>query len=249
VRANLPGFEDFLFESDGLEKAVYKTGSGPAVILIHELPGMSLPCIDLGRRLASEGYTVYMPLLFGEPGGYYGLKPALWGCVWREFNLLSSRGESPLSEWMRALARKAHLECGGKGVGAIGMCLTGSFALSMMLEPALIAPVLSQPSLPLLPWKRSEVGISDREWSNAKRRCREEGVPVLGFRFQGDPACPGARFQALREGLGEGFRAVEIPGSKHAVLTYHFKDLTPEDQARVWGELSGFLRRQLRGSV
>jgi len=241
----LAGFDAFLLAAGGLEKPVYRLGAGPAVILIHELPGMSEPCVELGRRLAGEGFTVYLPLLFGEPLRFYGLKPLLWPCVWREFNLLRRHCESPAADWLRALARRAISERGGKGVGAIGMCLTGGFALSMMLEPELIAPVLSQPSLPLLPWQRSGLGVSWKEWENARRRCREEGVPVLGFRFKGDPLCPPERFETLREGLGPCFRAVEMEGGKHSVLTQHFKDLPPEEQARVWSALSGFLRERL----
>lgn len=241
----LEGFEGFSFAAGGIEKTVYRRGTGPAVVLIHEMPGLSPPCVDLGRRLSEEGYAVYLPLLFGEPLGFYGIRPLLWPCLWREFNLLKSHGESPAADWLRALASRAHAERGGKGVGAIGMCLTGGFALSMMLAPELIAPVVSQPSLPILPWKKAALGVSEREWDNAKRRCREGGVPVLGFRFEGDPLCPPERFRTLRDGLGAGFRAVEVPGDKHSVLTYHFKDLGPEEQARVWSALTAFLRERL----
>src|SRR6185295_7767077 len=117
----------------------------------------------------------------------------------------------------------------GKGVGAIGMCLTGGFALSMMLEPELIAPVVSQPSMPIGPWNKAELGLTEEEWANAKRRCNEEKVPVLGFRFKGDILSPDARWNTLKEGLGPCFRPIELEGSKHAVLTQHFKTLSPED--------------------
>jgi hypothetical protein len=67
-------------------------------------------------------------------------------CIHREFNVWYTGKSSPIVEWLRALARKAHADCGGRGVGAIGMCFTGGFALAMMTESTVVAPVLSQPS-------------------------------------------------------------------------------------------------------
>lgn len=243
---DIEGFSRFAFASDGLEKTVYRRGEGPAVLLLHELPGLSQPCIAMGRRLADEGYTVYMPLLFGEPGGFYGARPLLWPCLWREFGLLSRRRRRPVTDWLRALSRRAHEERPGKGVGAIGMCMTGSFALALMLDERLIAPVLSQPSPPVPPWRGGDHGLSAEEWDCARARSRQEGVPVLGFRFTGDPLCGPPRFAALQEGFGERFRPVEVEGKGHSVFTYHFDRLSPKDQERVWGELLGFLNARLR---
>lgn len=235
------GFEAFAFSDGALDKPVYRRGAGPAVLLIHELPGMSEPCIAMGRRLADAGYTVYMPLLFGEPGGVYGLKPLLWPCVWREFGLLSRRRKRPVTDWLRALSRRAKDERPGKGVGAIGMCVTGSFALSLLLDEHLIAPVLSQPSPAVL--GAGDHGLSDEEWDCARRRA---DVPVLGFRYTGDALCKPQRFETLKAGLGERFRAVEVEGKAHSVFTYHFDRLSPADQERVWSELLGFLDQRLR---
>lgn len=240
---DLPGFERVDFTFEGATKPVYKAGSGPAVVLLHELPGMVPECVELGRKLAAEGYSVYMPLLFGEPLKNYGTKPLLWPCVWKEFSFLSSKGKSPAADWMRALARLAHKERGGKGVAAIGMCFTGRFALSLMMDKELIAPVICQPGSG---WKDAGLGIPDSEWENAKSRSKAEGIPVLGMRFDGDYLCKAARFDTLREGLGKNFREVVVPGKKHSVLTIHFKDLSEADRARVWNELTSFLKERLR---
>lgn len=239
---DLPGFERFDFSADGATKAVYLAGTGPAVVLIHELPGMVPECVELGRKLAAEGYAVYMPLLFGEPMRNYGVKPLLWPCVWREFSVLSAQGKSPAADWLRALARKAFADRGGKGVAAIGMCFTGRFALSLMMDKALIAPVLCQPGSS---YSDAALGIPDAEWENAVKRSKDEGIPVLGMRFEGDSLCKAARFDTLREGLGERFREVVVPGAKHSVLTLHFKDLSPADRERVWRELTSFLKERL----
>ncbi len=241
---DLPGFDRFLFSDDGVEKPVYRAGTGPGVVLIHELPGLVPDCVELGRKIAAEGYTVYMPLLFGEPMGFYGSKPLLWPCVWKEFSILSAHGKSPAADWLRALARLAFKERGGKGVGAIGMCFTGRFALSLMMDKEMIAPVICQPGSS---YSDSALGIPEAEFDNAVARSKAEGIPVLGMRFEGDFLCKEARFKTLRDGFGERFKEVVLPGKKHSVLTLHFKTLSPEDQRRVWGELTAFLSERLKG--
>jgi dienelactone hydrolase len=132
--------------------------------------------------------------------------------------------------WLRALARQAHEECGGPGVGVVGMCFTGGFALAMMVDDVVLAPVLSQPSLPFPLGKsyRRDVGISDADLARVKERC-DEGICVLGLRFTGDAVSPAERFQRLRDELGDAFIGVEIdssPGNPdghgkraHSVLT------------------------------
>ncbi|MEQ1919110.1 MAG: dienelactone hydrolase family protein [Elusimicrobiota bacterium] len=238
----LPGYERFDFTAGGVLKPVYRAGSGPGVVLIHELPGMVPECVELGRKIAAEGYTVYMPLLFGEPMKNYGAKPLLWPCVWKEFSVLSTHGKSPAADWLRALSRQAFADRGGKGVAAIGMCFTGRFALSLMMDKELIAPVVCQPGTS---YSDSALGIPEAEWDNAVKRSKDENIPVLGMRFEGDSLCKAARFETLREGFGERFREVVVPGKKHSVLTLHFKDMSPSDQCRVWGELCSFLKERL----
>lgn len=239
---DLEGFARSTFAFEGVAKDLYRAGTGPAVVLIHELPGLVPECVELGRKLAAEGYSVYMPLLFGEPMQNYGSKPLLWPCVWKEFSVLSTRGKSPAADWLRALARRAFEERGGKGVAAIGMCFTGRFALSLMMDAPLIAPVLCQPSSS---YSDSAMGIPDEEWDNAVARSKAEAIPVLGMRFEGDFLCKAARFDALRAGFGERFREVVVPGKKHSVLTLHFKDMSDADRARVWAELTGYLKERL----
>ncbi|MFI5363222.1 MAG: dienelactone hydrolase family protein [Elusimicrobiota bacterium] len=245
----LDGFEEFSFDTDRSDRAggpmrtVYRRGKGPAVVLIHELPGMTPECVELARKVADEGFTVYMPLLFGEPNRNYGMTPLLRPCVWKEFSVLSKHGKSPAADWLRALARQAHAEQGGKGVGAIGMCFTGRFALSLMMDAEMIAPVLSQPASS---YSSSAPGIPLEEWNNAVKRSRDENIPVLGFRFTGDRLCRRERFDALREGFGERFNAVEVDGPGHSVLTMDFNSMEAPERARVWGALIGFLSRRLK---
>jgi dienelactone hydrolase len=149
----------------------------------------------------------------------YILESITKACVSKEFTILALNRTSPITTWLRALARAEHERCGGPGVGAVGMCLTGGFALAMMVDEVVVAPVLSQPSLPfpVNVAHRRALGISDADVERVKERVAA-GVCVLGLRFTGDKASPPERFAALRELLGDGFVGVELdssPGNPH----------------------------------
>ena len=222
---SLDGFESFSFEHEGSAREVFRRGQGPAVIVVHEIPGITPQVAAFGRRVADVGLTAVLPVLFGTPGKplstpYIAQQIAL-ACIRREFTTFALGRSSPVVDWLRALCRRMHAECGGPGVGAIGMCLTGGYALSMMVEPAVTAPVLSQPScpLPIFPARRAAIDASAEALSIARQRVKD-GVPVLGLRFTHDPACPPERFATLRRELGAGFEAIEIdsgPGNAHAI--------------------------------
>jgi dienelactone hydrolase len=244
--AALSDYRKFDFTDGPWTRPVYRRGSGPAVIVIHEIPGLHPLVIRFADRVAAEGMTVFLPSLFGEPGrpvtgGY------LWGsmlkaiCIQREFNIWSAGKSSPIVEWLRALARKAHAECGGKGVGAVGMCFTGGFALAMMTEPAVVAPVLSQPSMPAPMGEARAAGIdaSPAEVSCARERFQKEGLSMIGLRFKSDKAVPDARFATYRREFGDKFEAIELedkdaaPSSRppHSVLTIHLREDGPTKAA------------------
>lgn len=222
----LEGFEITRFAHQQVERSVYRRGEGPGVVIMHEIPGITPQVAHFARRVADAGFHVALPHLFGTPGrplsaGYLAGQ-MLRACVRREFAVLAAHRASPVTEWLRALGRALHAERGGAGVGAVGMCLTGNFALSLMLDPGLLAPVLSQPSLPF-PFgarRRAALHVSASQLETIRRRTREEGVRVLGLRFTADPLCPAARFETLRRELGEGFEAIEIdsrPGNPHRI--------------------------------
>ncbi len=237
----LEGFEAFAFSDKGTTRTVYRRGSGPGVVIMHEIPGITPPVAAFARRVADAGFTAFLPHMFGTPGkpfsvGYVVGQMAR-ACISREFSVLARRRSSPITDWLRALCRQAHAECGGPGVGAIGMCLTGNFALALMVDEAVMAPVLSQPSLPfgVTPSHRAALHLSDDDLEVVKRRVKE-GCPVLGLRFTADPLCPGARFDTLLRELGPGFEPIEIDSARgnpygipriaHSVVT---QDLVDEE--------------------
>ncbi len=222
----LEGYETFAFEHDGAARAVYRRGVGPAVVVMTEMPGITPEVAAFGRSVADDGFTVFLPHLFGVPNKplspFYAARGLAGACISREFSVLAARASSPMTDWTRALARHAFDEIGGKGVGAIGMCITGNFALAMAVDPFLMAPVLSQPSLPFSVGRTRTAGlhVSDDALAIVKRRVEDEGLKVLGLRFTGDVLCRKERFERLRAELGSGFEGIEIdssPGNAHGI--------------------------------
>lgn len=236
---SLVDFTTGSFTYQNKTKLLYRKGSGPGVVIIHEIPGITPQVADFARRVADAGFTSVLPVLFGTPGKPmtvgYALGQMVRACISSEFYCFATKQSSPVTEWLRALCRQVHAECGGPGVGAIGMCLTGGFALALMVDESVMAPVLSQPSLPfpMGQARRQSIGISDQELAVVKERAAA-GCSVLGLRFTEDPAVPVDRFAVLRRELGDGFLGIEIdsspgnphgiPRSAHSVLTTHFTD-------------------------
>ncbi len=244
---DIDGFTSFEFTDGGIARTVYRAGSGPAVIVIHEVPGVTPNVAAFARRVVDAGFTVAMPSLFGTPGKPvsvpYALQSMLGGCVSKEFHSWALSSTSPMTVWCRALAAKMHEECGGPGVGAVGMCFTGGFALAMMVDDRMLAPVLSQPSLPFPvgATRKQDLAISNADLERVKERA-SAGQCLLGLRFTGDPLVPQQRFERLHQELGDKFIAVDIDSSKgnphgiptnaHSVLTEHFVD-SPGHPTRV----------------
>lgn len=208
---------------DGTTHATYRRGTGPGVIVIHEIPGITPAVAAFGQEVVDAGYTVVMPSLFGRDGA--GLTPLNTAkalrqvCVSREFTKLRTGVTSPVAGWLRSLARELHEELGGPGVGALGMCFTGGFALAMMVDAPVTAPVLCQPSTPFpVGSKRArDLNLSPADLAIVKGRC-SAGQQVLGLQFRKDPAT-GSRFDTLTHELGDSFIRVEFEGRGHSTVT------------------------------
>jgi dienelactone hydrolase len=237
----LDGFTRFEFNDGRWTREVWRIGTGPAVIVIHEIPGLHPGVLAFARDVAAAGMSVYCPSLFGQPGkpvskGYALGVIAKTLCVRREFTAWATDRSSPIVDWLRALARQAHKECGGKGVGAVGMCFTGGFALAMMTEPSVVAPVLSQPSVPLGKKGAASLGCSAVEITCARTRFETEGLSLLALRFSSDKLVPDARFETLRREFGDHVETVELADADaapnavmapHSVLTLHLDRSDP----------------------
>jgi dienelactone hydrolase len=257
-RDDLADFDPRRIRLEGRAKRVFVAGSGPAVIVMTEMPGITPQVARFARYVRDAGFTVWMPDLFGDAGRpfspLYMAGSIARVCVSREFRALAANQSSPVTRWLRALAAHAHPLCGGKGVGAIGMCMTGNFALSLMLEPAVRAPVLSQPSLPM--GRAGGLHIAPDELAAVKARMEREDLTVLAYRFAGDTFCRAERFAAYQAALGDRFVGRVLPDSAanpeapmknpHSVVTLHLIDRAGEPTRAALDEILGFFATRLR---
>ncbi len=238
--------DDFTKEShtfDGVTKDVYWQGSGPAVVVMTEMPGITPAVADFARRLVAEEFSVALPDLFGEPGrdvsNGYILRSMVKACVSSEFVAFATGRTSPVIAWLRGLVAEAHARSGvgpDRGVGVVGMCFTGGFSLALAVDPLVSVGVLSQPSLPLPLGKRrrADLGMSADDLSVVAERAAAGDVCAIGLRFTDDPVVHADRFQALEELLGAAFVGVVIDSSKgnphgfekqaHSVLTEEYRE-------------------------
>src|SRR5947209_5791928 len=259
----LEDFDPRAVTLDGVTKVVHVAGSGAAVIVMTEMPGISPQVARFSRWVRDAGFTVYMPSLFGRDGAVPGVEEgaAIFQrvCVSAEFRAFAANETSPVTQWLRALAKLAHRECGGPGVGAIGMCFTGNFALSMMLEPSMLAPVLSQPSLPLN--DPAGTGIAPAELAAVRARLERDDLTALAYRFRGDKFCQAQRFAAFAEALGDRFvpRVLEDNAANtdlppffaqhvttpHSVVTAHLIDQAGQPTIAARDEILSFFASRL----
>lgn len=261
--ASLEDFDRRDIEVDGTRKVVHVAGSGPAVVMMAELPGISPDVLRFARWIRDAGFTVYLPSLFGVDGAYptveLGQEVFERICVSAEFRVLAGTGTSPVVTWLRGLARLAHTECGGPGVGAIGLCLTGNFALSMTLEPAVVAPVVNHPSLPFD--DPAAIEVSPEDAAAIAKRFERDDLRALGYRFRGDKWCRAERFAAYQELLGDRFDGrvlddehanpspppffAERVQTPHSVVTAHLCDQPGQPTLQARDEIIAFLHERL----
>ncbi|MCA2242528.1 dienelactone hydrolase family protein [Mycobacterium sp. WUMAC-067] len=235
--ADLSGWSAAPFSGGGYTHDVYRKGAGPGVVLIPEIPGIHPGVLALGNHLVDNGFTVAMPSLFGQPG-----TPRTFGsiaattaraCVTREFAAFATNKARPVASFLRALARDLNASTPGKGVGVIGQCFTGGFALAAAVDDSVLAPVLSQPSIPVAlgAARRRDPGLSESELTTVADRCANDGLCAMGLRFSEDKLAPGERFATLKERLGDAFEVIDIdsrPGNQHGFGKMAHSVLTDE---------------------
>jgi dienelactone hydrolase len=269
---DLDGYGRDEFALGGVRHELLRKGSGPAVIVIAEMPGITPKVLEFADRVAALGCTAVLPRLFGEPGrdphpkahgtlptlGYFA-SSMLRACVSREFTVWATGKTSPVVDWLRALAAHEHGRCGGPGVGAVGMCFTGGYALAMATDDRLLVPVLSQPSMPLPVTRaqRHSIDIAPEDLAVVKNRCARDGLQVIGLRFRGDRFVPESRFRYLHRELGDAFLSVELddsaanpdavtgPTGPHSVLTEHLIDQPGQPTRAALDLVLGLFRERL----
>lgn len=245
--SDLTGWARSAFTGGGLTFDVFEKGAGPGVVLIPEVPGITPEVLGLADHLVDRGFTVVVPSPFGEPerppsvGYLLGVMPRL--CVAAEFRAFATGAHRPITDYLRAVAADLASRTPGAGVGVIGMCFTGGFALAVAVDESVAASVLSQPAVPF-PLGRSrqqDPGMSPEEFDRVAARARAGDVCALGLRFSNDASAPRARFDTIKSKLGDAFDVIELdssPGNEwgfsrgaHSVLTHEVRD-TPGHPAR-----------------
>ena len=262
-QADLDDFAPLDLTFEGSTKRVWKSGTGPAVVVMTEMPGISPHVLRFARWVRDAGFTVWLPSLFGQdgaiPGAEEGAAVFRRACVSAEFRALGGGASSPVTRWLMQLARHALKVCGGPGVGAIGMCFTGNFALGMMLESSVLAPVVSQPSLPME--HPGATGMSAEELAAVRERLERDDLTVLAYRVAGDKWCRAERFAAFEQALGPRFVARVLPDSAanpeppafykhvvatpHSVVTAHLIDEAGQPTRVARDEILQFFRSRL----
>lgn len=259
--ADLTGWICEPFSAAGFTHDVYRKGDGPGVVLIPEMPGVHPGVLALGNYLVDNGFTVAIPSLYGVPGAAAqrpGMVPILArGCVAKEFAAFATNKERPVSHYLRALARDLKEKTGGKGVGVIGQCFSGGFALAAAVDDSVLAPVLSQPSVPiaLTAKQKRDPGLSEGEMKVIEKRAAEDGLCALGLRFSGDPMAPAERFKTLKDRLGDAFEVIELDSSSgnahgfgrmaHSVLTLEVREAEGQPAYEARKRVVQFLKERL----
>jgi dienelactone hydrolase len=259
--SDLTGWRSAPFTGGGITHDVYEKGAGPGVVLVPEIPGITPETLGLADHLIAQGFTVAIPSLFGTPGraasGGYIAGTVARLCVSAEFRAFATNAHRPVADYLRALARDLAARTPGRGVGVIGMCFTGGFALAAAVDDTVLAPVLSQPSVPfpLGATRRADAGVSAAELATVADRTSRDGLCVLGLRFTGDRASTADRFATLRAHLGEAFEVIELdssPGNEggfgkaaHSVLTVEVREEPGHPALAARERVVAFLRERL----
>jgi len=259
--SGLEGWRRAPFTAAGLTYDCYEKGQGPGVVVLPEIPGLTPEVLGFGDHLVGEGFTVVIPSPFGTPGRAetpaYTLGVIARMCVAKEFRAFAADAERPITKYLRAVATDLAARTPGRGVGVIGMCFTGGFALAAAVEDVVTAPVLSQPSTPfsVSAKLRRDPGLSRQELEVVKQRTQTDGLCVLGLRFSKDRMSPKERFTTLRAQLGEAFEVIELDSgpdnpegygkTAHSVLTRELREDPPNSAVKARARTVDFLREHL----
>ena len=208
-----------------IEHDVYTRGSGPVIVIIQELPGIGQSTLRLADKFIEAGFQVVMPHLFGPIGKTKVLANlARVFCLRKEFSLFSKNQSSPIVDWLKALCRSIRTEQNINGVGVIGMCLTGNFAISLMADDSVLAAVSSQPAMPFN--DPAALHMSEKDIAEIKSNI-DRNRPIKAYRFEHDWMSKKAKFDALNQALNldkERIQMTTLRGNKHSVFTIDFVD-------------------------
>ena len=258
---DLTGWVQTPFTAASMTYDCYEKGSGPGVVLIPEIPGITPEVLGLAEHLVAGGFTVVVPSPFGEPGkaksGGYMARVVLRLCVAAEFRAFATNSSRPITDFFRAVASDLASRTPGKGVGVVGQCFTGGFALAAAIDDSVAASVLSQPAVPFPVGRARQLdpGVSSDEFDRIAARADAGEVCALGLRFSEDSAAPRARFDTIKARLGDAFEIIQLdssPGNPdgyastaHSVLTGEVRENPANSAAVARDRVVAFLRERI----
>ncbi len=229
-----------------MEHDLYEKGDGPVIVILQELPGIEKETIRFADKMEAAGFRVVLPHLFGQLGKFaLAQNVARFFCVRREINIFARNQSSPIVDWLKALCRDTQLRNNVSGVGVIGMCLTGNFAISLMADESVVASVAAQPSLPV--FAQQALHMSSEEIEATKRKLDTHG-PMHAYRFAGDKLCKAEKFAAIDKAFNsdrERITLTQVPGNQHAMLTAHFIEGENSPTQKALDEIIGYFRERL----
>jgi dienelactone hydrolase len=239
-------FTATVFTGHTITHDVYKLGAGKPIVIIQELPGIGIETLRLAELFVEQGFEVYLPHLFGPLGktNVVGNLARVF-CLRKEFHLFQKNKTSPIVDWLKALCQKIKTDTGAPGVGTIGMCLTGNFAISLMADDSVLAAVSSQPSMPL--GSQSDLHMSDADVEAIKHRI-DNVAPVYAYRFEKDSMCTAKKFDAVEQAFNNDAHRVNLrtlPGKGHSVLTLDFVDEKNHPTRQALDEIFAYFTKEL----
>lgn len=233
---------------------VYFAGEGPPIIIIHELPGLTVESFHFAERLIRHGYSAYIPHLFGNINKKQTILNFTKLCISKEFKIFARNETSPIVDWLRSLSAELFSKHKGRGVGAIGMCITGSFAIPLLINSPVIAPVLSQPAAPIqsagnhLGFHKRSFGISKIDLKLAKEKVINEKLEIKIYRFKHDNLSPIEKINSFKEYFGNDLiNYYELPTIKpcHSVFVHDFEE-DPTETNKALEDLINFYNQYLK---
>lgn len=211
----------------------------PAVILVHDVHGLSEHYRDIARRLAGEGFFAFAVDLYSREGA-----PRLGALdeVQRWIQALDDRRVLvDLDAAIRFLGSR--LEVRGRSIGIMGFCLGGQYAFLAACMLQGFAACVS--FYGMLRWKEKTPNKVDHPLDVAHRL----SCPFLGLYGEDDPLIPREDVKQLENTLkqGGGEFAIKIyPGAGHAFFNDTRVDAYRREAARdAWRRCVEFLRVHL----
>ena len=215
----LADFTKEQFTAQGKTRDIYRLGSGPAVIVIAEIPGITPNVAGIRPQGGgASGARRCCRISSESPAQPASVSTVLKSigpaCVSREFSVWALEEDEPGDRLAPrpcgARARTVRRTGRGRGRHVLHRRIRpGDDGRRHRRGPGVEPAVAAVPDLEATQGRHRDLGCRSGQGEGEGRRRRVR----LGLRFTHDPFCFAARFETLRRELGDGFIAVELDSS------------------------------------